>query len=104
MLDGDEEKQNPRILGKGTKQGKELSSGRRARVLWAALAATVSLLAIVFLVQQCSTALQAPHSSATFRRLAVAPGDHPDLQICQEEVKIPAAASGAGGSVFSTLI
>ncbi|CDI80928.1 hypothetical protein, conserved, partial [Eimeria acervulina] len=86
MLDGDEEKQNPRILGKGTKQGKELSSGRRARVLWAALAATVSLLAIVFLVQQCSTALQAPHSSATFRRLAVASGDHPDLQICQEEV------------------
>ncbi|CDI82463.1 hypothetical protein EPH_0010740 [Eimeria praecox] len=101
---GHEQEQNSIIPGKGTKQADKISVAKRKRVLWAALAATLSIAAVAFLVRQCSTGLQASHANVTSRRLAEAPESSPELQIC-EEVSIPKVGNQEkpwGGSLLNT--
>lgn len=63
----------------------------RHSALWNAMAATVSLVIIVFLVQQCFSSLQVGPLNAAGRQLAGAVGGltlHPGADMCRIQVKV----------------
>lgn len=63
----------------------------RHSTLWNAMAATVSLVIIVFLVQQCFSSLQVGQRNAARRQLAGAAGGftlQPGADMCRPQVKV----------------
>ncbi|CDI87720.1 hypothetical protein, conserved [Eimeria praecox] len=85
--DGDLRVSSP-LEAKQDGEGKQLlgkSSARSMRAVWVALAATLSLVAVAFLVRRCFTGLQVKQPNGNFRSLAEASEASGQLDLCNRE-------------------